>query len=108
MTIAKHPPIIKIKSLKALINQGKSSKVDKLDSRQLSRTLYALIQSGDKGITALELSNTWALRLSAYIHGLRHKYDLNITTTREKHDGGWHARYVLNTPVTIVEVIKEG
>lgn len=71
-----------------------------------AQTLLALIKAGDKGITALELSNTWALRLSAYIHCLRHVNGLDIITHKEGHDGGWHARYVLITPAEIFEITE--
>lgn len=67
-----------------------------------AQTLLELIKSGNKGITALEMSNTWALRLSAYVFNLRHDYALDIETLREEHGGGWHARYVLHTGVDIL------
>jgi hypothetical protein len=65
--------------------------------------LEALIDSGKSGVTALELSNTWALRLGAYVHRLR-GHGLDIETVREAHDdmGGWHGRYILHSPVTIL------
>jgi len=49
----------------------------------------------------LEISS-WALRLGAYIHILRHEYNLDIRTEHEEHDGGTHGRYFLNTPVEIL------
>lgn len=67
---------------------------------QTSRTLYELMKAGPKGVTALEIS-TWALRLSAYIFSLR-KLGLEITTLHEEHPEGWHGRYVLVTPVEIL------
>lgn len=70
---------------------------------QYARTLLTLAKAGPDGITALEVSGTWALRLSAYIHVLRHRYGLDIETLKEEHPGGWHARYVLHTPVEILE-----
>ena len=65
--------------------------------------LEALIKARKCGVIALELSNTWALRLGAYVHRLR-GHGLDIETIREPHDdmGGWHARYVLHSPVTIL------
>lgn len=65
--------------------------------------LEALIKAAKCGVIALELSNTWALRLGAYVHRLR-GHGLDIETIREPHDdiGGWHARYVLHSPVTIL------
>jgi hypothetical protein len=67
-----------------------------------AQTLWHLHKAGEKGITALEVSS-WALRLGAYVHTLRRDYGLNIITLREPHDGGYHGRYVLKTPVQIVE-----
>lgn len=71
-----------------------------------AKTLLALAKCGAVGITALELSNTWALRLSEYISGLRHKMGLDIEMIKEPHDneGGWHGRYILITPVEILEI----
>lgn len=71
-----------------------------------ARTLCALTKRGVGGITALELSKTWAVRLSEYIRILRHDYSLDIPIHREEHDdeGGWHGRYVLITPVEILEI----
>jgi hypothetical protein len=65
--------------------------------------LEALLEAGKCGVIALELSNTWALRLGAYVHRLR-GHGLDIETVREAHDniGGWHARYVLHSRVTIL------
>lgn len=70
---------------------------------QCTRTLHALIHAREKGITALEMSS-WAYRLGAYIHVLRHDYGLEIETLKEQHPGGWHARYVLHTHVEIIEI----
>lgn len=71
---------------------------------QVARTITALAIAGKEGVTALEIS-TWALRLGAYIHDLRRDCGLDIETQREPHDdeGGWHGRYVLITPVEILE-----
>lgn len=68
--------------------------------------LEALIKAKKCGVIALELSNTCALRLGAYVPRLR-GHGLDIETIREPHDdiGGWHARYVLHSPVTILEEI---
>ena len=70
-------------------------------ARQPRRALSALINAGSQGVTALELSS-WAYRLGAYVHTLRHDYGLAIETLREPHDGGWHGRYVLHTPCQII------
>lgn len=72
-------------------------------SGRIAQALWHLVEAQATGITALEVS-TWALRLGAYIFVLRHDYDLDIQTLSEPHDGGMHARYVLHTPVEIIEV----
>jgi hypothetical protein len=72
---------------------------------QTARALVALVKAGPAGVTALELSS-WALRLSAYIHRLRHENGLAIVTERERHDGGWHGRFVLRCPVILLEAGK--
>ncbi len=67
-----------------------------------AQTLAALYSTGTRGITALEMSNTWALRLAAYVHDLR-KLGLDIQTLHEKHEGGWHGRYILITPIKLLD-----
>jgi hypothetical protein len=74
-----------------------------LVSGRTAQTLYALVQAGKQGITALEV-NSWAYRLASYIYDLRHDYGLDITTAAEPHHGGTHARYHLITPVEINEL----
>ena len=71
---------------------------------QTARALQALVRAGHKGVTALEMS-TWALRLGAYVHTLRRDHGLVIETVRERHNGfgDWHGRYILRTPVTLIE-----
>ena len=69
-------------------------------SGQVAKALAALLSAGAAGVTALEV-NSWAYRLGAYVHTLRHDYGLAIETVREPHDGGWHGRYVLHSPVSI-------
>ncbi len=67
---------------------------------QAAKALIALVNGGDRGVTALEAAS-WAYRLAAYCHQLRTRYGLAIRTEREEHPGGWHGRHVLETPVTI-------
>lgn len=67
---------------------------------QTAKALLALIEAGPRGITALE-ADAWAYRLAAYCHVLRQRHGLSIRTEREPHPGGWHGRYVLETPVQI-------
>ena len=74
---------------------------------QTARALVALVEASDSGITALEVS-TWAYRLAAYCHELRHRCGLSIRTEREEHPEGWHGRYVLESPVQIVRVEDPG
>ena len=69
---------------------------------QAAKALAALIAAGTGGITALEV-NSWAYRLGAYVHQLRHRQGLAIETQREAHDGGWHGRYVLRSPISQME-----
>ncbi|MCP5361143.1 MAG: hypothetical protein H6908_00665 [Hyphomicrobiales bacterium] len=70
---------------------------------RVGQTIHALVMAGRQGVTALEMSS-WALRLGAYIHTLRHRYQLVIHTVMEPHEGGMHARYVLESPVTIARL----
>ncbi len=67
---------------------------------QTAKALIALVNGGDRGVTALEVA-TWAYRFAAYCHDLRTRYGLAIRTEREEHPGGWHGRHVLETPVTV-------
>ena len=69
---------------------------------QVAKVLAALVHSGAAGVTAIRLSS-WAFRLGAYVHTLRREFGLAIETVREPHDWGWHARYVLHSPVVIAE-----
>lgn len=77
------------------------------------QALKALIDAGDKGVTALEISS-WALRLSHYVHILRTdpRYNLDIETAYEDHevDGmgpGRHGRYRLISRVELLHVNRE-
>lgn len=71
------------------------------ETGQKAKTLIALVRAGERGVTAVEVAS-WAFRLSAYVHRLR-GLGLQITTEREAHPGGWHGRYVLVTPVTLLK-----
>ncbi|USG61481.1 hypothetical protein NBZ79_00635 [Sneathiella marina] len=72
---------------------------------QTAKSLLALVEAYPKGVTAQEVSS-WALRFAAYCHDLIHKHGLSIRTDREQHEGGWHGRHVLETPVEITEVVR--
>ncbi|WP_161978429.1 winged helix domain-containing protein [Sphingomonas oligophenolica] len=67
---------------------------------QVARTLRELVKAGSLGLTSLECG-TWAYRLAAYVHELRRDHDLIVETVREDHEGGWHGRYVLRSPVRL-------
>lgn len=69
---------------------------------QTARTIAALVEAGDKGVTALECG-AWAFRLAAYCYSLRREFGLDIVTRREAHPGGWHGRHILRSPVRIEE-----
>ncbi len=74
---------------------------------QKAKTLKALIENGEKGCTALEISKTFALRLSEYIRALRHDclcggYNLNIITRKELNPTGWNGVYFLTDKVEIL------
>lgn len=75
-------------------------------SGQSARTLLALVNAGEAGVTALEIAS-WAFRLSHYVMVLRHRHRLAIPMLWEAHDGGKHGRYVLRSPVTILEIILD-
>ena len=68
---------------------------------QVANALVALVEQGGSGVTALEV-HSWAYRLGAYVHTLRHEHGLMIETVREDHEGRWHARYRLLSPVSII------
>lgn len=70
---------------------------------RVAQTLCWLCERRERGITAQEMSS-WALRLSAYIHILRHEHGLDIDMQREHHNGGAHGRYFLLDNVTIHKV----
>ena len=69
------------------------------------RTAWALLElskAGSKGCTPI---CTPGPRWSAYVHKLKKKHGLSISTVNEKHGGpfsGTHARYVLNSHVRIL------
>jgi hypothetical protein len=70
---------------------------------QTAKALIAMVNGGDRGVTAPEAAS-WAYRFAAYCHELRTRYGLSIRTDREEHQGGWHGRHVLETPVKILLV----
>ena len=80
---------------------------------QKAKTLKCLVEHKEDGCNALEIANTFALRLSEYIRALRRDglaggHNLDITTTRELHVGGWHGKYVLRDQVELLRDGSEG
>ena len=78
---------------------------------QKAKTLKCLIESKAKGCTALEISKTFALRLSEYVRALRSDNlaggcNLDIMMIREKNPTNWHGRYILNSKVELVEIME--
>ncbi|WP_421695016.1 winged helix domain-containing protein [Aestuariivirga sp.] len=69
-----------------------------------AETLLSLVEAGPRGITSLEAFQAgWAVRLAAYVHRLRTECGLAIKTSREPHPGGSHGRYILQSPVELME-----
>ncbi len=67
-----------------------------------AQALMWLHEVGPKGITTREARH-WAWSLSVYVHDLRHIHGLSIRTVNEAHNGGWHGRYVLESPIVILQ-----
>lgn len=63
-----------------------------------AETLLLLRKKGSAGVTAFDFAGGPAFRLGAYVCDLR-RLGLTIRTDREPHEGGIHARYVLECPV---------
>jgi hypothetical protein len=72
---------------------------------QVAKALLAMRDAAASGVTAQEVAG-WAYRLGAYVFILRRRHGLAIETVREPHDGGWHGRYVLHSPVQVLEVAR--
>lgn len=75
-------------------------------SGQMAKVLLALVEAGEAGITPLA-PETWSLRLSHHVRELETRQSLVIARMWGKHDEGRHARYVLRSTVTIIEVISD-
>jgi hypothetical protein len=69
---------------------------------QEGRSLLLLQRKALNGIVVFDFVGGTAFRLAAYVCSIKQKHGLNIETKRELHDGGWHARYVLHTPIEII------
>lgn len=73
---------------------------------QVAKVLLALMDAGERGVTPLA-RETWALRLSDHVRKLKNRRKLSIDRLWGKHDDGRHARYVLRSSVTILEIISD-
>lgn len=65
--------------------------------------LSELVKAGKQGCTPIDNPGP---RWSGYVHNLRRKHGLIIETVDESHGGpfsGTHARYILKTPVRIID-----
>lgn len=71
---------------------------------QEAATLLLLTESGQRGVVAFDFRGGPPFRLPAYTWSLHRKHGLAIETRHENHDGGWHGRFVLHTPVEIIAV----
>jgi hypothetical protein len=73
-------------------------------SGRVAWALERLVKAGTMGVTPLD---TPGPRWSAYVFTLRREHGLAIESVNESHRGlfaGSHCRYVLRSPVAIVEV----
>lgn len=68
---------------------------------QNARTVIALIKAGGLGITSIQSHDLKLLRLSSYVHILRHEHQINILTIREGERRV--ARYVLMSAVELLQ-----
>jgi hypothetical protein len=114
-----HSPYLTRKERKLMLNQndGSSNKftvrfriirnnksLDCVVKGRPAETLFHLHKHGKRGITAAEMGG-WAYRLASYVHKLRWaSYHLEISTKKELHKGGFHARYFLDDAVEIISV----
>jgi hypothetical protein len=71
---------------------------------QEAKTLLLLTEKSTAGVVAYDFTGGPPFRLPAYTWALMRNHGLNIETLREQHEGGWHGRFVLHTPVEIVAV----
>ena len=69
---------------------------------QEAKTLVLLHQKGAAGVQRYGCRGGPRLRLPAHCHSLIKRKGLHIETQRVTHDGGWHGRFVLHTPIEII------
>ena len=69
---------------------------------QEAKTLSLLLQKGAAGVQAYDFRGGPPFRLPAYCHSLIKHKGLQIETQRVNHEGGWHGKFVLHTPIDII------
>ena len=67
-------------------------------------TLLVLVEKGQRGVVDYDFFGGPAFRLPAYTWNL-HQHGIMIEIWHEKHDIGWHGRFLLHAPDEIVSVI---
>lgn len=90
------------KKLKAKIRVG--DRVHMIEGRVAS-TLIELDRVGERGLSSIEQIGP---RLSHYIFIIRRELGIVVETVTEKHSGvfsGHHARYILRSPIEIIDVV---
>lgn len=70
---------------------------------QEARTLQLLVSKGRSGVVAYDFRGGPPFRLPAYTWSLTRKHGLVIETARVEHDGGWHGKFILHTPIEILK-----
>jgi hypothetical protein len=76
---------------------------------RFAHCLYTLSRAGEAGVSPA--TDDSMPRWSHYVFWLRKRCGVGIETMTEKHGGpyaGTHARYVLRSKVTILEVVRHG
>jgi hypothetical protein len=75
-----------------------------ITSGQEAKTHLLLQEKGALGVVAYDFRGGPPFRLPAYTWSLMRNHGLTIETRREKHECGWHGRFVLHTPIEILVV----
>jgi hypothetical protein len=100
--LAKSIPTTAAKKSTVTVRIEPDGRIVRLDGRA-GWTLTKLVVAGKRGVTPLDLPT--GVRVAHYIFLIR-KEGFIVSTERERHGGPWagqHARYRLETPVTIVD-----
>ena len=99
-----HPP--KEPRKRVLVKAGLPRRQPFTESGQVAKVLLALVHAGEAGITPLA-HGTWSLRLSDHVRKLKNRHGLVIVRFWGRHEDERHARYVLRSTVTIIEVTSD-